>query len=98
VAGRRFGTADVPPRILQGHLNSSATWDRLERHGTDLRQLAEAEVFIEELEYPPLPSRANRAGREFEDAVEASAADLKFLHHLQQTLSGTSNRKAALKS
>jgi hypothetical protein len=26
----------------------------------------------------------------------ASAADLKFLHHLQQTLIGTSNRKAAL--
>ena len=28
----------------------------------------------------------------------ASAADLKFLHHLQQTLLGTSNRKAALES
>jgi len=27
-----------------------------------------------------------------------SAADLKFLHHLQQTLLGTSNRKAALES
>ena len=27
-----------------------------------------------------------------------SAADLKFLHHLQQTRSGTSNRKAALES
>jgi hypothetical protein len=28
----------------------------------------------------------------------ASAADLKFLHHLQQTPLGTSNRKAALES
>jgi hypothetical protein len=28
----------------------------------------------------------------------ASAADLKFLHHLQQTRLGTSNRKAALES
>src|SRR5258705_13732870 len=28
----------------------------------------------------------------------ASAADLKFLHHLQQILLGTSNRKAALES
>jgi hypothetical protein len=27
-----------------------------------------------------------------------SAADLKFLHHLQQTLLGTSNRKAAPES
>src|SRR5438046_10494335 len=27
-----------------------------------------------------------------------SAADLKFLHHLQQARSGTSNRKAALES
>jgi hypothetical protein len=26
----------------------------------------------------------------------ASAADLKFLHHLRQTPSGTSNRQAAL--
>jgi hypothetical protein len=30
--------------------------------------------------------------------TNASAADLKFLHHLQQTLLGTSNRKAALES
>jgi hypothetical protein len=28
----------------------------------------------------------------------ASAADLKFLHQLQQTRLGTSNRKAALES
>jgi hypothetical protein len=28
----------------------------------------------------------------------ASAADLKFPHHLQQILLGTSNRKAALES
>jgi hypothetical protein len=31
------------------------------------------------------------------DAV-TSAADLKFLRHVQQTRSGTSNRKAALDS
>jgi hypothetical protein len=30
--------------------------------------------------------------------MQASAADLKFLHHLQQTQLGTSNRKAALES
>src|SRR5262245_19690787 len=30
--------------------------------------------------------------------IGASAADLKFLNHLQQTLLGTSNRKAALES
>ena len=30
--------------------------------------------------------------------IPASAADLKFLHHLQQTRLGTSNRKAALES
>jgi hypothetical protein len=29
---------------------------------------------------------------------ESSAADLKFLHHLQQARSGTSNRYAALES
>jgi hypothetical protein len=28
--------------------------------------------------------------------LQTSAADLKFLHHLQQTPLGTSNRKAAL--
>jgi hypothetical protein len=28
----------------------------------------------------------------------SSAADLKFLHHLPQSRSGTSNRKAALES
>jgi len=28
--------------------------------------------------------------------AKSSAADLKFLHHLQPTLLGTSNRKAAL--
>src|SRR5712691_1872059 len=31
-------------------------------------------------------------------SMVASAADLKFLHHLQQTRLGTSNRKAALES
>jgi hypothetical protein len=30
--------------------------------------------------------------------ARTSAADLKFLRHLQQTLLGTSNRKAALES
>jgi hypothetical protein len=30
------------------------------------------------------------------DPCDASAADLKFLHQLQQTQLGTSNRKAAL--
>jgi hypothetical protein len=32
------------------------------------------------------------------EAGRVSAADLKFLHQLQQTRSGTSNRKAALES
>jgi hypothetical protein len=31
-----------------------------------------------------------------DDAAGASAADLKFLHRLQQARSGTSNRLAAL--
>jgi hypothetical protein len=30
--------------------------------------------------------------------IPASAADLKFLQHLQQAREGTSNRKAALES
>src|SRR5262249_41189504 len=33
---------------------------------------------------------------EFAASSSPSAADLKFLHHLQQALLGTSNRKAAL--
>src|SRR4029450_5674875 len=45
-------------------------------------------------------SRDSRAGAQdchsFGGYTASSAADLKFLHHLQQTLLETSNRKAAL--
>jgi hypothetical protein len=41
--------------------------------------------------------RLDRCPMERPDRAEAGAAGLKFLHHLQQSLPGTSSRKAALK-
>jgi hypothetical protein len=41
---------------------------------------------------------AGRDGRGERAEGRASAADLKFLHHLPHTREGTSNRKAALES
>src|SRR5882724_6953036 len=51
---------------------------------------------------PKIAAPHHEAGRDRECikliGIRFSAADLKFLHHLKQTLLGTSNREAALES